>query len=149
MAQRSILIIDDEIIWHKLLRRLFNGAGYDVHTAATCADGIRLAELHKPDCILLDFHLTDGDAVSVCSALRADKKIKHPPVIIFSSDPEAEITAYADCKAAFFVLKGTKSVTDLPMIINSVLSPIFTPQTDASLRDFSNFVLDPALKEIR
>lgn len=123
MTCQSILVIDDEECWGRLLARLLNEIGYHVHTAATCAEGVRLAKLHKPDCIILDFHLKDGDAVSVCSALKANESAAKIPVIIFSSDPAAEITAYAECKAAYFVLKGTRSITDLPVVIRSVLSP--------------------------
>ena len=123
MARQSVLVIDDEVIWHRLLARLLRGLGYDVYTAATCAEGIRLAEAHKPDCVVLDFHLNDGDAVLVCSSLKANEQTAQIPVIVFSSDPAAEITAYAECKAAYFVLKGTTSMTDLPVVIGSVLAP--------------------------
>ena len=123
MARQSVLVVDDEVIWHRLLARLLRELGYDVYTAATCTEGIKLAELHVPDCIVLDFHLTDGDAVQVCAALRTDKRTAQIPVIVFSSDPAAEITAYAECKAAYFVLKGTTSITDLPSVIGSVLAP--------------------------
>ena len=122
MAQ-TILVIDDEVVWHRLLKNLLGGLGYTVYAAATCAEGVSLAELHKPDCIVLDFHLTDGDAVSVCQALKVSANSAKIPVIIFSSDPEAEITAYAECRAAYFILKGTRSITDLPIIIGNVLSP--------------------------
>ena len=70
MVKRKILVIDDEPFWYKLFRRLFGETGYDFHAAVSCADGVRMAEKHKPDCILLDFHLRDGDAVTVCSALK-------------------------------------------------------------------------------
>lgn len=123
MARQSVLVVDDEVIWHRLLGRVLGESGYDVRTAATCAEGIKLAGQHNPDCIVLDFHLTDGDAVSVCSALKADKKTAGIPVVVFSSDPEAEITAYAECKAAYFVLKGPRAITDLPVVVGSVLSP--------------------------
>lgn len=122
MAKQSILVIDDEPIWHKLLKKLFEEMGYTVLTADTCADGVRQAEQHKPDCIILDFHLKDGDAVSVCSALKASPACSKIPVIIFSSDPDAEITAYAECRAAHFILKGGGLVTDLPVVIKSVLA---------------------------
>lgn len=123
MARQSILVVDDEAIWQRLLTRLLRDLGYDVYTAAACTEGVRLAELHKPDCIVLDFHLTDGDAVQVCAALKANKKTAQIPVVIFSSDPAAEIAAYAECKAAHFVLKGSTSMTDLPAVVGSVLAP--------------------------
>jgi len=123
MARQSVLIVDDKAIWHRLLGRLLCELGYDVYAAASCAEGLRLAGLRAPDCIILDFHLTDGDAVLVCAALKSNKKTALIPVVVFSSDPAAEITAYAECGAAYFVLKGPDSMTVLPAVIASVLAP--------------------------
>lgn len=130
MENRSILIIDDDLIWHNLIGRFLAGTGYKVYAAATCANGIKQAALHKPDCIVLDFHLTDGDAVSVCSALKSDAATKNIPVIIFSSDPAAEVTAYAQCRADNFLLKGEGSLDKLPAAIKRLLHPAFSVQSD-------------------
>lgn len=119
MAQKKILVIDDDLFWHRLLKRLLTD--YDVQGAASCEDGVRMAEKHKPDCILLDFHLKDGDAVDVCAALKNDGGRPKFPVIVVSSDPGAEITAYAECKADYFVLKGSHSMVELPKIVGEVL----------------------------
>ena len=121
MAQKKILVIDDDLFWHRLLRRLFGDTDYDVHTAASCEDGVRMAEKHKPDCILLDFHLKDGDAVDVCAALKHGAERPKFPVIVVSSDPEVEITAYAECRADYFVLKGSRTMTILPKVVSEVL----------------------------
>ncbi len=121
MSQKKILVIDDDLFWHRLLKRLFCGTDYDVHTAASCEDGLRQAAQHKPDCILLDFHLKDGDAVEVCAALKDGGGKPRFPVIVVSSDPDAEITAYAECKADYFVLKGSHTMTELPRIVSAVL----------------------------
>jgi len=118
-AFRKILVIDDELIWHRLLKRLF--AGYDVQAAGSCSAGVSMVEKFKPDCILLDFHLNDGDAVSVCSALRKNGKKFDVPVVVVSSDPGAEITAYAECRAAYFVLKGSQTMLELATIVDKLL----------------------------
>lgn len=129
MEKRSILVIDDDLIWHKLIGGFLAGIGYKVYAAATCADGVKQAALHKPDCIVLDFHLTDGDAVSVCSALKSDDTTKKIPVIIFSSDPCAEPSAYAQCQASYFLLKGTATLEALPAVIAKILPPAFSVQS--------------------
>jgi len=130
MKKRTILVIDDDLIWHRLIGRFLVDTGYKIYTAATCADGVKLAALHKPDCIVLDFHLTDGDAVCVCSAIKADEELKKIPVIIFSSDPCAEIAAYAQCQASYFLLKGTAALEALPAAIAEMLPPAFPVQSD-------------------
>lgn len=121
MGKRTILVIDDDLFWHRLLMRLFDGTKYDVRAAASCEDGVRMAEQHRPDCILLDFHLKDGDAVDVCAALKNGGERPKFPVIVVSSDPDAEITAYAECRADYFVLKGSHAVMELPRIVGAVL----------------------------
>ena len=129
MAQ-TILIIEDDTAWHNLLRRILCGAGYNVHIAATCADGVRLAEIVKPDCILSDFHLPDGDAVCICSAIKANKNLKEIPIIIFSSDPGVEIIAYEQCRANTFIVKGPVGLYELPGTIEKTLRPTFSVQSD-------------------
>lgn len=122
MTSRSILVVDDQSSWLKFMRRLLTGCGYEVNTARTCADGIRLGAQLKPDCILLDFHLTDGDAVSVCAALNACEITRRIPVIVISGDPAAETAAYAECRAAVFLEKGTGCVQTIPAAIERILS---------------------------
>ena len=121
MGKRTILVIDDDLFWHRLYIRLFDGTMYDVRTAVSCEDGVRMAEEHRPACILLDFHLNDGDAVDVCAALKKDGDKPRFHVIVVSSDPSAEITAYAECKADYFVLKGSQDMAELPKIVSEVL----------------------------
>jgi len=139
MAKRKILVIDDDLLWHRLLKRLFGGMEYDVQSATSCADGVRMVEQHKPDCILLDFHLGDGDAVSVCSALKRSGKELNIPVIVVSSDPGAEITAYAECQASYFVLKGSHVMAELPTIVKKILLNDETRACEKVLRIESSF----------
>lgn len=119
-AQKKILVIDDEVIWHKLIKRLLCPLGYDVYAAGSCADGIRQAGELRPDCILLDFHLQDGNAVSVCKALRGDAGLQKTPIFIFSSDPEAEFYAYGVCRADRFLHKGAGVMAGLREAIEEV-----------------------------
>lgn len=122
MKKIKILVIDDDLFWQRLHKRIFNAETYDVRTAASCKDGVRIAQEDKPDCILLDFHLKDGDAVDVCIALMNGEKRPKCPVIVVSSDPGAEITAYSECHAAYFLLKGSDTLLELPNIVMRVLA---------------------------
>ena len=132
IKKRSILVVDDAPAWHKLISRFLGGLGYKIYTAATCADGVKPAALRRPDCIVLDFHLSDGDAARVCLAIKAEEELKKIPVIIFSLDPCAEIAAYERCRAGYFLLKGTAGLEALPAAIEAVLSPSFSAQYAAA-----------------
>ena len=124
-ARRKILIIDDDRFWHKLLKQLL-ARDYDVYSAANCGEGVDLVKAHKPDCILLDFHLPDGDAVSACLELRKNAQKPDTPVIVVSFDLGAEVTAYTECRAAYFVRKGSQRMLALPALVGKLLLPAAT-----------------------
>ena len=50
----EILIIDDEIQMRRLLRITLESAGYKVTLAENAAEGIRNAETHRFDAVILD-----------------------------------------------------------------------------------------------
>lgn len=122
MGTRKVLVIDDEIIWRNLLGRLLPPLGCEVAAAGSCAEGIRLAAELRPDCIVLDFNLRDGDAVDVCKALHACPGGHTAPVVIFSSDPAAEAAAYGECGAFKYVPKGACEDNDLCSAVAEALS---------------------------
>lgn len=66
---RLLLIEDDRGISHALAHAL--ASTYEVDTAATGAAGLRQAELHNPDAIILDLNLPDLSGLVVCEHLRS------------------------------------------------------------------------------
>lgn len=104
--KQTILIIDDDRIWLRSISSFFKFFNYEVSTASTCAEGVALARQHKPDCVLLDFHLPDAEADFFCSRIRSDKDLKKTPIIIVSVDGEQECSSYLKCEADGFVMKG-------------------------------------------
>lgn len=122
MAKRKILVIDDDLFWHRLFRKVLDG--HETHFASGCLEGIVMAARHRPDCILLDFHLGDGDAVLVCSELRKIPELRDIPVVVISSDPLAECPAYMECGARHFLVKGAQVMKELPAIISGLLPEI-------------------------
>lgn len=77
----------------------------------------------RPDCVVLDFHLEDGDASAVCGEIRGDAVLGVTPILIFSSDPEVESEAYLECRADRFIRKGASVMSCLCKAIEEVLSP--------------------------
>lgn len=107
MDQTTLLIVDDDPVYLRTLSAYFAGSGFNVRTAASCADALKSAAELKPDCLLLDYHLADGDGAKVCCSLRSDMFLRKVPIIVLSGDPEQEMPAYTDYKADAFLLKGT------------------------------------------
>lgn len=106
MTKRSVLIVDDDRAWLRVISAFFRTCGYDVLTALTCAEGLSVAGKYRPGCVLLDFHLPDAEAGHFCSRIRGDHQLKKTPIIIVSADGEQESCSYLEHQADGFVLKG-------------------------------------------
>lgn len=120
MVKSTLLVVDDDPGWLKMATVFFSASGFKVSTAASCLEAVSLAGKMRPDCLLLDYHMTDGDGGMVCSSLRGDPILRKTPIIMVSADPELEISAYSEHKADGFVLKGSPLEKILAMV-DSVL----------------------------
>lgn len=83
--RRRILVIDDEPDIVYMVKVILRSAGCEVTTAGTVKDGIAMVESEKPDLVLLDLRLTDGDGMEVLAAMRENGWIDSIPVIILSA----------------------------------------------------------------
>jgi two-component system KDP operon response regulator KdpE len=98
-----VLVVDDEAPIQRFLRPALLASGYDVLSAETGAEALRLIATAAPDVIVLDLGLPDMDGKDV---LREARKFCHSPVIVLSArDREAEKIAALDLGADDYVEK--------------------------------------------
>jgi len=76
-----ILIVEDNEKNLKLVRDVLQVKGYATIEAGTGEDGIRLAQEHKPDLILMDIQLPGINGIEALKALRADPATAAIPAI--------------------------------------------------------------------
>jgi len=81
---RSILIIEDDFPILELYGYVLRQEGYEVLTAETGEDGLKVARL-RPDLILLDIMLPVVDGIEVLRRLKASSETSHIPVIILTN----------------------------------------------------------------
>ncbi|RYE97350.1 MAG: response regulator, partial [Oxalobacteraceae bacterium] len=60
MMLPRILVVDDEPQIQRFLKPALTASGFDVETAATAAEALRLAATRAPALIVLDLGLPDG-----------------------------------------------------------------------------------------
>ena len=70
MGKGRILVIDDDPTLNSLIRQSFHAKGYEVITALTGAEGLKLAYRLHPDVIVLDIMMPDLDGYETCLRLR-------------------------------------------------------------------------------
>ena len=103
MSGERILIVDDEPQILRFLRPSLTAAGYDVLTAATGAEALKLATNKAPDAILLDLGLPDLDGKEVIQRLRAWSSV--PIIVVSARDRETEKIAALDLGADDYIDK--------------------------------------------
>ncbi|HEX6898113.1 MAG TPA: response regulator [Thermoanaerobaculia bacterium] len=79
-----ILIVEDEAPLLQAYRRILESASHEVAGAATAEEGLRLCAAERPDLVLLDAFLPDGDGLDVCKRIKADPDTSRSSVILIS-----------------------------------------------------------------
>ena len=82
---RTILVVEDQEDNRTILRDLLTHAGFDVLEAITGEDGVRAAEAHGPDLILMDIQLPLVDGYEATRRIKALPTLRATPVIAVTS----------------------------------------------------------------
>ncbi len=70
VANKTVVVIDDEPSVREVARAYLEKAGYRVHVAINGRDGLALAERQNPGLIILDLMLPDVSGEDVCLEIR-------------------------------------------------------------------------------
>jgi len=81
---RSLLVIEDDPRFAKILQELASEMGFECAVAATAADGLEMASVHQPAAIVLDVNLPDFSGLGVLDQLKRNPATRHIPVHIVS-----------------------------------------------------------------
>src|SRR5580693_5126057 len=86
------ILIEDEPQIRRFVRTALEAEGWSVHEAETVRQGLTDARTRRPDLIILDLGLPDGDGVEFLQAFRSWSKV---PVIVLSArvDEQDKIAA--------------------------------------------------------
>ena len=85
MNDKTILIIEDDVLNMKLLKSILQLKKFAVLEAKNAEAGIQLAREHKPDMILMDIQLPGIDGVEATKLILNDGELKNIPIIAVSS----------------------------------------------------------------
>ncbi len=83
-----ILVIDDDPNMLRLVELIAAENGYDVATAPSGAQGLRLAAEQEPDLVILDLILPDMSGVEVCRRLRVSGQRVSVLMVSCMQDPD-------------------------------------------------------------
>lgn len=100
--RQRVLLVEDNVDAIVIYAASLRHAGYDVDTAETLADAERAILERRPDVVVLDCRLPDGDGLVLLEAWRSGKtSMRNVPVIVLTAsvhrqDVDAALLAGAD-----------------------------------------------------
>jgi two-component system, OmpR family, KDP operon response regulator KdpE len=135
-----ILVVDDEAQLRRALDVNLAARGYEVDTAASGEEALRLAAATPPDVVLLDLGLPGIDGLAVVRDLRGWSSV--PIVILSARDAESAKVAALDAGADDYITK--------PFGINELLARVRAavrrhhPGSDEAVVRTADFTIDLA-----
>lgn len=85
MADKKVLVVDDEIhIVHVVAIKLRNN-GYEVISADNGAEGLKLALKERPDIIVTDYQMPVMTGLELIEQLRQHEETKDTPVVMLTA----------------------------------------------------------------
>jgi CheY-like chemotaxis protein len=92
---RSVLVVDDDLAFRELAGRTLRSWGHDVvGEAGTVAEALERAPMLRPDTVLVDIGLPDGDGFEL--AHRLIDQPWQPRVVLISTDSDVANHAAAE-----------------------------------------------------
>lgn len=86
-----VLIVEDMLDARELYAEYLTYAGFSVATAINGHEAVRLAQLLKPDLVLMDIRLPGMDGLEATADLKRDPQTSHIPVVAITADPSFEV----------------------------------------------------------
>ena len=106
MKKKTILIIDDERDLAAMVGLRLKANDFLVSEAFTAEEGVKKAEEERPDLVLLDILLPDGDGYEICRKLKSNPKTKDIAILIFTASSLKGLAKKAiEAGAADYVVK--------------------------------------------
>jgi signal transduction histidine kinase/CheY-like chemotaxis protein/CHASE3 domain sensor protein len=138
-ASRSLLVIEDDVAFARVLYDLARELEFQALVATSAEDGLALARHYLPSAIVLDIGLPDRSGLAVLDALKRDPRTRHVPVHVVSA---ADHTRTAlEMGAAGYALKPierdqlVEAIKHLEAKFTQKLRRVLIVEDDALLRE--------------
>lgn len=86
----TILCIDDDIDYARIIDKFLSPRGFDVRTAQDGYEGVIKARELQPDLILLDLYLPRVEGLEVIKQIREEALTWNIPIVVMSTLPIAQ-----------------------------------------------------------
>lgn len=109
---KTILLVDDEEDFHRILKRVIEPAGYRTVSAMSAEEALRMAEAFTPALAIVDWNLPGMSGLELVKELRSLPRFGRIPIIMYTvrDSEEEQISAYAADIQAYLTKPAAPSV---------------------------------------
>ena len=137
--RNRVLIVEDEADIRRFVRLALENEGHEVLEASTLKRGLMEAGTRRPDLIILDLGLPDGDGVYLIRDLRAWSAM--PVIVLSARSGEEEKIVALDAGADDYLVKPF-GAGELMARVRAQLRRITSADTQGALVSFGQIVVD-------
>ncbi|MCG6553104.1 MAG: hybrid sensor histidine kinase/response regulator [Candidatus Magnetominusculus sp. LBB02] len=102
----AVLVAEDSITTRTQMKRILEGAGYEVTVSVDGMDALRKLELAKYDAVVSDVQMPNMDGLTLTETIRKNKKYKELPVILVTTlSSDEDMKRGADVGANAYISK--------------------------------------------
>ena len=106
MAERDVILVVDDLEQNlRLLDAVLSPRGYEVRTADSGEEALRVLVDHPPDLVLLDILMPGLDGYEVCRRIRQDPATAFLPVVMITASGDQEKVLAIEAGADDFIAK--------------------------------------------
>ena len=134
MANRTILIADDDVDLIRLLRTGLQSLPIDIRETYDATSALTIIQRCPPSLVILDINMPGGNGLSACEMLKSDKHMARVPVIILSGRSDDATRDRCRQMGAHFVCKGPNVLGEIKQLVCQLLPSLRMAQHAASSR---------------
>ena len=120
--KHTVLLVDDSATNNLLLQVVFDQNGFNVETASSGKDAIKILAKKHIDVVLLDLMMPQMSGFEVLTAIKGKKKKKKIPVLIVSADSERDDADKALAMGAEYFFEKPLQLNEIVEKVKSILA---------------------------
>jgi DNA-binding response OmpR family regulator len=142
-----VLVVDDEQDTLNLLRTILEISGYVPILTLNSVDAVSLAEVEKPDIVLLDIMMPKLDGFTLCKMMRANATTRSLPIIFVTAYEALDIEERRVEAGANKVINKPINMEILVAAIDEVLNTPASPAEKPSAAESPTLADPPAASD--
>jgi DNA-binding response OmpR family regulator len=146
-SPRKVLVVDDEPTIVEIVARYMERAGYETYEAVDGPEALRLAELHRPDLVVLDLMLPGIDGIEVMRQLHGRPGPRIAVILLTARGEESDRLVGLRHGADDYVVKPF-SPAELVARVDAVLRRVAPPSDELPPIERGSLRVEPATRRV-